>query len=291
MSEPEHEMAVVVMAYMAPGSVISAVRSILRQVPQPEILVVNSGGGDVQRQLQDAGIKVKVAENSRRLMPGGARNLGIHSTSAPYVAFLAADCTAEPGWVAERLKAHHQGHAVVASALLCHQPKNPIALAAHLSLFFRRMPRVPADIALAYGNSYDRRLFERHGQFREDMRTGEDTEFHLRLSASEQPKWWPEVKTVHVGTTSLIGFVIDQFRRGRHSAQAWYAINQLNRNTFARGALKRIPWTVRMAMKVVEPSDRFIAMMAVPFIWVGGMAYVLGALRANGSGVVARCDD
>jgi hypothetical protein len=31
---------------------------------------------------------------------------------------------------------------------------------------------------IAYGASYDRRLFEEHGYFREDLRVGEDAEFN-----------------------------------------------------------------------------------------------------------------
>lgn len=291
MLESESEVAVVVMAYKAPNSLVTAVQSILKQVPLPEIVVANSGGGDAKNLLMKAGINVRVIESAHRLLPGGTRNLGIVSTHSRYVAFLAADCTAETGWIAERLKAHHQGHAAVASALICHQPKNPIALAAHLSLFFRRMPRTPTDIALAYGGSYDRRLFSTYGLFREDMRGGEDTEFHMRLPAFEQPIWWPKVRTVHVGTSSLTRFIADQFRRGRRSAQAWHAINNLNRQNFAWGVLKRVPWAIQMSLQVVEPVNRLSAIFALPLICVGSLAYTLGAMNARTGRATSICDD
>ena len=125
MLEPALELAVVVMAYQAPLSLVPTVLSILKQIPRPEIVVINSGGGNAQQLLTDARIDVKVIESPHRLLPGGARNLGIHATQARYVAFLAADCTAETGWIAQRLKAHHQGHSSVASALICNEPKKP----------------------------------------------------------------------------------------------------------------------------------------------------------------------
>lgn len=125
MLEPALELAVVVMAYQASISLVPAVLSILKQMSRPETVVINSGGENAQQLLTDARIDVKVIESPHRLLPGGARNLGIHATQARYVAFLAADCTAETGWIAERLKAHHQGHSSVASALICHEPKNP----------------------------------------------------------------------------------------------------------------------------------------------------------------------
>jgi glycosyltransferase involved in cell wall biosynthesis len=284
-------MAVVVMAYEAPFSLIAAVHSILGQDSDSEIVVVNSGGGDVHRLLAAAGINVKVIESSRRLLPGGTRNLGINSTKARFVAFLASDCTAEAGWIAERLRAHHEGHAAVASALICHRPRNPIALAAHLSLFFRRMPRTPPDIALAYGGSYARQLFATYGLFREDMRGGEDTEFHLRLAPCERPKWRPEVQTVHFGSSSLVQFVTDQFHRGRRSAEAWYAINQLNRRSFAWGVLKRIQWVIQMSLKVVEPVDRPFAVLALPLICIGGIVYTFGALSATTDATAHGCRD
>jgi glycosyltransferase involved in cell wall biosynthesis len=276
------------MAYQAPTSLVPAVLSILKQVPRPEIVVINSGGGNAQQLLTDAKIDLKVIESPHRLLPGGTRNLGIHATQARYVAFLAADCTAETGWIAERLKVHHQGHSSVASALLCHEPKNSIALAAHLSLFFRRMPRTPANIALAYGGSYDRRLFSTYGFFREDMRGGEDTEFHMRLSADEQPKWSPQIQTVHFGTSSWLQFFSDQFQRGKRSAQAWHDINQWNRFGFAWGILKRVPQIFQMSLKVVEPAHRFSALLATPLIFMGGIAYAAGALCAKAPRPIAQ---
>ncbi len=275
------EMAVVVMAYKAPRSLVAAVRSIVAQVPATEVVVVNTGGGDARRLLADAGLNVDVIETRARLLPGGTRNLGIEATRAPLVAFLAADCTTGPGWVSARLRAHRQGHAAVASSLICHQPRNPVALAAHLSLFCRRMPRTPPGDALAYGASYSRHLFAAHGLFRADMRGGEDTDFHLRLAAAERPSWQPEIRTVHFGASSLPEFAVDQFRRGRRAAEAWYAINRWNRRSFAWQVFKRTGATIRMSLRVVAPADRAVALLALPLILVGGIAYTLGALDAT----------
>ena len=41
----------------------------------------------------------RVVESTERLLPGGARNVGIANTDGTFVAFLAADCIAEPGWI------------------------------------------------------------------------------------------------------------------------------------------------------------------------------------------------
>ena len=64
-------------------------------------------------------------------------------------------------------------------------PHNLFAWAAHLALWSRRIPG--ASSGLPYGASYDRRLFEQRGYFREDLRVGEDSEFNRRLR--KPPKW------------------------------------------------------------------------------------------------------
>ena len=94
---------------------------------------------------------------SERLYAGGARNRGIAATSARYVAFLAADSEAEPGWVAGRLRAHAEGADAVACALTSPPGASRSATAAHLLLNWRRMPGAEPPHRLLFGLSYDRR--------------------------------------------------------------------------------------------------------------------------------------
>ena len=151
---------------------------------------------------------------------GAARNIGIKATSAPYVAFLAADCMATPGWVGQRIEAHQIGAAAVGSAVMNSNPRNPISWAAHLSLWSRRMPG--SRRGLAYGASYDRCLFEQHGLFREDLRRGEDDEFHDRLPQDQKPIWSPAIHTIHLNSTRFWHLIFDQYRRGGWAARTRY---------------------------------------------------------------------
>ena len=281
-------MSVVVMSHRAPPTLVEAVRSVVAQRPPAETVVVNSGGGGAAALLARAGLDVRVIEADRPLLPGGARNLGIAVTKGRYVAFLADDCTAGPGWTAARLAAHAAGAASVASALVCHLPRNPIALAAHLSLFVRRMPLVPPGLALAYGASYERKLFEVHGGFREDLRGGEDTEFHQRLPAAHRPAWTPAVLTTHFGPATAREFAADQFRRGRRAAEAWHSINGLDKRVFAKGIVLRIGMVIRLSMQVVPPGERVAALLALPLTVAGALVYACGALGAAGSPAPAR---
>ncbi|WP_292170513.1 glycosyltransferase, partial [Mesorhizobium sp.] len=83
------ELAVVVIGLRAPAELVAAVRSVLDQNIPLEIVIVNSGGGNAQALVDNAGLKVRVVEVEQRLFAGGARNLGIAATQAPFIAFLA----------------------------------------------------------------------------------------------------------------------------------------------------------------------------------------------------------
>jgi GT2 family glycosyltransferase len=242
-----------------------------------EIAVVHSGDGDVEAYFRAEEIDVRLVRSGTRLLAGGARNAGIAATRAPIVSFLADDCMAEPGWLRERLIAHDSGARAVASALLCHRPRNPFALAAHLSLYVRRMPRAAPNMALKYGASYARVLFDEVGLFREDLESGEDTEFHQRLAAADQPIWRPQVRTVHIGSDTLGDLFTDQFRRGRRMAGAWAALGAYDKATVARDAIQRTSHIVRQSLDLVEPQHRWAAWLAVPLIACGNLAYACGA--------------
>lgn len=277
-------LAVVVLSHGPRATLCDAVRSLLRQDAEAEIVVVHSGAGDVRRQLRFAGLDVRVVQSDERLLPGAARNLGIAETRAPFIAFLADDCIAEQSWVRNRLQAHLAGAASVASALVCHQPTNPIALAAHLSLYFRRMPRAAPSLALKYGVSYARNVFERHGGFCADLESGEDTEFNQRLVGADAPIWTPEVLTVHRGADTLGSFFKGQFLRGRRMAKAWRALGVLDPVMVARDALKRTDPIVRETWRLVEPRHRGAALLCIPLIVLGNLVYAWGALRGEGRG-------
>lgn len=252
--------------------------------------MVHSGGGELRHWIDPSGPRLKVLEHPDRLRPGAARNRGVAATLSPHVAFLADDCVAQPGWIAGRMRRHGEGAAAVGSSLVSHRPASPVALAAHLALYLRRMPAIEPELALAYGASYARRLFALYGPFHEELESGEDTEFHLRLAAGDRPVWAPEVRTVHVGADRVGSFLGAQFRRGRRIAEAWHAIGEsrdgdvgarIGRVAVAIDALRRTGFAMRKARQVVEPIHRRAAAFAIPLLAFGNLVYAAGALSAR----------
>jgi glycosyltransferase involved in cell wall biosynthesis len=259
-----------------PG-LVDAVRSLLSQDHPAEVVVVNSGGGDAGATLRSAGLDVPLVEFERRLLPGAARNAGIDATSGRYVAFLAADCIAEPGWVSGRLRRHGQGAAAVASAVTNANPESIVARAAHLSLFASRM--TGASEPGLYGASFDRALFARFGRFREDLRTGEDTEFRERLDGVPIA-WAPEVRSAHRQPQRLGALLRDHLARGRRAAVSLERLRgRPYRHRLVRQGVRRAVVTARIGWRAA-PGERLSQAAAWPLLLAASVAYALGAAGA-----------
>ena len=279
------QMSTVVLSMDAPASVVPAVKSLVEQVPATEVVVVNSGNAGVGPRLQEAGLDVTVIETSERLFPGAARNVGIAATHGEYVAFLAADCVAEPGWVAHRL-AQHQRAALVATPVVNPDPWNPFAAAAHMLLFATRLPGSrPADRKF-FGVSYKRELLTRHGGFRADLRTGEDTELHRRIGSRRRRRFAAGARTAHRHPQNLSGYLRDQFLRGRRAALAGISLGSPATPTEISKNARRRWWRQFWMTLRATPGTQWPALfLAAPWLPLGAWTYARGAqsVLARGS--------
>lgn len=269
-------LAVVVIGLGAPRELVDAVRSLQTQDTRAEIVVVNSHGGDASRLLSGFGIDVPVHERPERLYVGAARNIGIEKTNAPFVAFLAGDCLASPGWVTERLRLHREGARAVASAVLPDRGDSRIAWAHQLLLFPRRLPGLPPNDALRYGASFDRRLFKEVGLFDESLRTGEDTEFVERLA--EPPLWAPGVVTLHRNARNVGELLKDQFARGRRYYTAMRRLRRSRATTLVKQTLREPRRAKALARAGLSGDSLDMALRSAPIMRLGTFAKALGIL-------------
>jgi GT2 family glycosyltransferase len=279
------ELAVVVLSVGAPPELKTALESLKDQSVPLEIVVVNSGGGDVRARLP-AEMDIKVLSAPGRLWPGAARNVGIRATEAPWVAFMASDHVATHDWAAARLALHRQGHRAVACAMINNRPRNLYALAGHLAILVRRLPGTPPRQALLYGVSYARELFDQHGEFREDLRIGEDTDFNTRLSGVDRPVWAPQVQTVHSSPATFRRMTRSQYARGRRSGLHWPEWSKVSLPTHMYRRFRSI---VRLSWAASRGMDRAFVVGCWPFLMVCVCAYGLGVrdgrqAQVNGEG-------
>ena len=275
-----NDLACVVLSLSNQAGLVDAVRSLCEQTPRPVIVVVNSGGGDPAATLRAAGLDVPVVNRAERLLPGAARNVGIDSTDASFVAFLAADCRAEPGWVAARLRAHQAGAAAVAHVVTNAFPESWSAWAAYLLVHHRLMPDTPPERRRLYGVSYDRRLFERLGRFREDLRTGEDTEFNGRVTRELEIVRAAEVRTAHCHPTQLRSLFADQYVRGRRRLRAERKLSGKGPLRLMRETAVNVPLALRQALRTADPQQRRRLLTTAPVLPAAALAYGIGVLAS-----------
>lgn len=268
------ELAVVILAVSAPVELRSALASLARQQPRPEIVVVNSSGGDLTAIRAAAGPDVRFIETDERLWPGAARNVGVRETRAPYIAFMASDHILTDGWCAARLARHRAGTNTVACAVINSHPRNIAAWAAHLGILLRRLPGIPPDEARRYGVSYSRELLERVGPFREDLRIGEDTELNGRLRGADRPTWAPEVQTIHLNPTRFSEMVKDQYRRGWRSGFHWPFENR--KSAVLTPSLKRFWVAVKLSSISVHGVDLLYVIASWPLLLIGIFGHGMG---------------
>lgn len=168
-------LAVVVISLGAPPELAAAVASVLADEEAHEVVVVNSGGGDVLARLADYRDRLRIVTTPTRLFAGACRNIGIDASVAPYVTFLAADCTAAPGSLKARLEHHRAGSRAVSGFVLPADAGSVFQNAASILLHASRHPRTSLLGDQHYSVSYARSLFEDFGYFPPGLRIGEDT--------------------------------------------------------------------------------------------------------------------
>ncbi len=266
-------VSVVVLCVNAASELRDAVRSLVRQQPKPEIIVVNSGGGDAGKVLGELTSQVKLVSFEKLLWPGAARNVGIKLASKTIIAFLAADCLAGENWVALRQISHKMGVDVVANPVINQFKRNPVAFASHLAVYSSRLPMLPKEKASLYGGSFHRKLFKEYGYFREDLRIGEDTEFMERINKEAIVEWVPDLLTMHRSPRTPISALVDNYKRGLRFGYFW---GRRRRGRFFRRWYNRTRIIIPSLNAGLGGVERLWALCLVPFIILLIGAYEAG---------------
>jgi GT2 family glycosyltransferase len=269
-------LAVVVLSHGDEPLILAALESVLAQDVPLEIVLSHSGGGGTPQRVAAAFPAIPVVAAPSRRLPGAARNAGVAATTAPFVAFLAADCVAKPGWAAARIARHTNGAAAVASAMAPPAAPAP-ALASHLLQHWSRMPHRTPRPPQRFGVSYARTLLEAFGGFREDLAIAEDAELNARiLAAGIAIEWAPDVRIEHAYPRTFAALTADAFARSRRRAAV--GGRPARRLALAARALAAFAAGAAMVLAPGSPVARRRLVAALPLLALGALAGCLGAL-------------
>jgi glycosyltransferase involved in cell wall biosynthesis len=274
------ELSVVILSYRNELTIGAAIRSLIAQDEDVEIIVSHSGGGVTPRILAEYVPRVRVVTTSARRLPGAARNAGVASSRARYIAFLAGDCIALPGWVAGRLARHRDGAEAVACAMTPTDSAAP-SLASYLLQHSGRMQHLPMPAPrYRYGLSYTRDILERYGPFPETLTAGEDSIVKWRLiAAGVDIAWAPEVVTAHRYPTTVQKLFADQYRRGRWRS----ATGRVSRIRVVEQVLLEAPAALWRASRPGSQITAGTLARLAPLICTGALATAAGVMRGSPS--------
>jgi GT2 family glycosyltransferase len=272
------ELGVVVLSHQNDDTILAALHSLLAQDEPLEIVVSHSGPGEAPALVARHAPCVHVVTAAARRFPGAARNAGVTAIGAPFVAFLAGDCQALPGWAAGRLKRHRAGASAVACAMLP-PVHSGAALAAYVLQHSSRMPHLSMPSPkYRYGLSYARSVLERYGPFPEELALGEDSVLKERLvAAGVDIVWAPEVLVMHQYPTAVRGLLADQYRRGRLRATLCRTVGR--RGRLVAQVLAQAPQGLARASRSGSCIDHRRLMEIAPLVFLGALASAAGVVR------------
>lgn len=220
-------VSVVVPAHNGADSIRRCLEPLLAQTYPPrrfEIIVVDDGSTDdvadvARAALAGGSVAFQVLRKEKNSGPASARNAGIHAARGDLIAFIDADCVAEPDWLLEMVRAlEESGAAGVGGPIIEAPSRNWVANYLDSGGFYRhRVRRGEVDYLLTINVAFRRSALEDIGWFAEhDGVFAEDADLSFRL---RQRGHWLLLgragSVTHCGTpTTISRLALGLFRYG-----------------------------------------------------------------------------
>lgn len=265
-------------------------RSLARQCPAElvEIIVADSSSDDSAATAAAKHSGIRLYRSERRLMPGEARNFGAAKARGRFLAFIDADCVAEPNWIISLRAALESGHRIVGGAVLQGDPWNPVSIVDNLMQFVDLHPsrRNGASALLPSCNlAIPRSDFDAIGGFPELELPGEDVLFCAKVRSRWKDGLYFEraMQVRHFGRSRLREFWRHQasfgYSRGAYALELRPEYRRMGRNwLFAPAvAAKRLSYLLRCAAG--HPASFAHMIVLSPLLLVGIVAWCIGFRR------------
>lgn len=268
----------------------ACLRSLSLQTRRPEaVVVVDSASDDAVEAAAGAFTDVQVVRSERPLLAGAARNLGAGHARSQCLAFIDADCVAEPGWLEAAAAAIRAGANVAGGAVLDLHPWHPVAAADNLLQFADSSPHRPAGSASHLPScslALQRVHFDSLGRFPDDIPVGEDVELIARAVRTwgAGVRFVPTMRVRHAGRRSLAALWRHQQTFGYVRGLRGHMLTPSQRRACAHLSLlpavmaKRYGYIARRSMQYRSLTLVRVLLLS-PLLAVGLLAYALGLRR------------
>ncbi len=211
--EGESVVTVVIPSFNEEVHIRDCLRSLLNQQTEVacDVIVVDSSTDATAEIIRAEFPTVHLLRREQRTSPAQARNLGMCQARAPIVAFIDADCTADPTWLDRLIQAHRGPHLAVGGSISLAAPHTLAGALLFAIEFSEFLPRsTPGEIRWlpSCNLSVKRRALEQYGGFPDDMEASEDILFSRRLTIeSGMPLWFdPQIRIAHTNLDTLTEF-------------------------------------------------------------------------------------
>jgi len=178
------EITIIIPSYNSGMNLVSCIRSLKGQKIRDvgyDIIVVDSSTDGTADLVKEKFPGLKIIHSSRRLLPGGARNLGIKEASGKLIAFIDSDCIAEGDWLDNLVKVIKRSDCDVAGgAVKTLTAYHIFGAVSYLTEFSEFMPGRPVEKArfIPTCNMICKKdIFDKTGVFLDDRLSGEDKIF------------------------------------------------------------------------------------------------------------------
>ncbi len=290
---PRPAVSVVIPAYESQRTLAGCLEALSRQTFRDfETIVVDSSPGEAAeitgRIVREGFPAVQFERSERRLLPHGARNLGVDRSRGGLLAFTDPDVYARPDWLERLVAAHRETGEPVVGALVCHGHRW-LDQGIHLCKFSKWLPGgAPrqVDMSPTANMLLSRQQFEATGGFPGQEFLGDVTLSRSLLRRGHRLGLEPRAVVEHHHLQTLGTFVEERFTRGRMygrlrldglgggrgAALAWLAV------TVLPVRLARILALVGLHAFRAGQTGRYLA--AFPLVAAGHAASLAGEAAA-----------
>lgn len=283
-------LSVIIASYHSSGTIARTLASLRRQQfsGQFETIVVDSSADHTATLVGQQFPEVRLFTFAARKYPGDARNYGIAQAKSDLIAFIDADCVAEPDWVAGIVAAHRQwDDPVIGGAVGNANPESLVGWAYYFCEFSQWMPRFPEQLMAEIPTcclSLKRAAFEKYGPFLEGTYCS-DSAFNWKLAKDgRRPRFVPSIRVNHMNPTGLRRFVRHAPFHGRSFARVRSREQHFSRakRIFYAMISPLLPFvlfgrTVRRVLK--HPLFLLPFAKAAPLVFLGLAVWSLGEMQ------------